>query len=121
MLCSEVLVGYTRHASSMSLVHPEAAGPELEYMRRKHASLAREHGVRFGVRPLLTWKAETNRRAGRRVPAAIGYVRLGLHRRSLSDLLRGVGMLFGERAMRVGQRPREPVAAPEWLHLYTAH
>jgi glycosyltransferase involved in cell wall biosynthesis len=118
VLCSEVLVGYTRHASSMSLMHLEDAGPELQYMRRKHASLARRHGVRFGVRPLLTWRAETNRRAGRRVPAAFGYMRLGLHRRRFADVLRGLGLLLGERAMRVGQRPAKPVPPPDWLHLY---
>ena len=120
VLCSEVLVGYTATRRACRSCTPEAAGPELEYMRRKHASLAREYGVRFGVRPLLTWKAETNRRAacgarGDRLRAARPAPALAL------DLLRGVGMLFGERAMRVGQRPREPVAAPEWLHLYTAH
>ena len=116
--CHEVLVGYTRHEASMSLVHLERAGPELEYLATKHAALASRLDVRFGVRPYLTWSVATNRRAGRRLPAALAYARLGLHRRRPADLLRGLGMLLGERAMRVGQRPVPPVPAPDWLSLY---
>jgi glycosyltransferase involved in cell wall biosynthesis len=116
--CPEVLVGYTRHLESMSLVHLEAAGPELRYLAEKHDALARALGVRFGVRPYLTWSAASHRRAGRRLPAAVAYVRLGLHQRRPADVLRGLGMLLGECAMRVGQRPPRPVAAPDWLSLY---
>jgi glycosyltransferase involved in cell wall biosynthesis len=116
--CTEVLVGYTRHGDNMHLVDVAAAGPELRYMARKHADLARQLRVPFGVRSYLKWASLTHRKAGRRLPAAAAYVRLGVLMRQPSDVARGIGMVLGERVMRLGQRPPEPTVAPEWVSLY---
>jgi glycosyltransferase involved in cell wall biosynthesis len=74
------LVGYLRHADSMSREVEEIAH-ELERVARKHAHARGERGIEFAWDRWLVWAAAMHRRAGhRRDPAEI-YARLAVRRR----------------------------------------
>jgi glycosyltransferase involved in cell wall biosynthesis len=74
------LVGYLRHAGSMSR-ELEEIRHELERVAAKHAPARSDRGLDFAWERWLVWAAAMHRRAGhRRDPAAI-YARLALQRR----------------------------------------
>jgi glycosyltransferase involved in cell wall biosynthesis len=74
------LVGYLRHAGSMSR-ELEEIRHELERVAAKHAPARSERGLDFAWERWLVWAAAMHRRAGhRRDPAGI-YARLALQRR----------------------------------------
>ncbi len=88
---------------------------EIGYLAEKYADLM-PTGERFGVRTAARMTVEDDRLAGRRVPAAFAYLRIGASERSAVDLLRGVALLGGERAVsRLKSAARAEVPEPEWL------
>ena len=88
---------------------------ELEYLAEKHSDLMPE-GERFGSEAAARKAIGDNRRAGRRLRAAFGYLRMGVDERSRIDVLRGVAMLGGERTVaRLKSAARPEAPEPEWL------
>jgi glycosyltransferase involved in cell wall biosynthesis len=115
----DVLVGYVLHAEAMHASLSESAGAqEFAYLTSKH------HFDRAESRTaeLLTarWVASVHRRAGRRPRAAREYLRSAVAHRSAGMLVRGIAILFGEWAMRLGPgyTAARGMSRPGWLSLY---
>ena len=114
-LCEDPLVGYWDHSDGMHHQNRSQLNYEIGYLGEKYADLmpTRE---RFGVRTAARLTVEADRLAGRRVPAAFAYLRIGASERSGVDLLRGVALLGGERAVsRLKSAARAEAPEPEWL------
>jgi glycosyltransferase involved in cell wall biosynthesis len=114
-LCEDPLVAYWDHSDGMHHQNRAQLNDEIEYLGEKYADLmpTRE---RFGVRTAARLTVEADRLAGRRVPAAFAYLRIGASERSGIDLLRGVALLGGERAVsRLKSAARPEAPEPEWL------
>ena len=75
------LVGYLRHADSMSR-QLEELRHELEHVAAKYADLRADRGLEFPWERWLLWAAAMHRRAGRRLDPAGIYARLAWQRRS---------------------------------------
>lgn len=118
--CHEVLVGYTKHDTNMHRVVTDASGAEFRYLVRKHSPLIAQMGAEPDERFSLTWAADAGRRSGRRLHAARAYFALWRNYGRTHDLLRAVGVLFGERAMTLGRRSLTVPDAPaiDWLDSY---
>ena len=80
---------------------------EFRHLAAKHRSVGR----RVGGPSFFRWVAASQRHSGRRVQAARTYLQSALRYGSAGDLARGVGVLLGERAMALGQRPTRTVVA----------
>ena len=74
------LVGYLRHAGSMSR-ELEEIRHELEHVAQKHAAARSERGLAFPWERWLLWAAAMHRRAGRHLDPAGIYARLAWQRR----------------------------------------
>jgi glycosyltransferase involved in cell wall biosynthesis len=117
--CREVVVGYVEHGENMLVVHADRVTREFHDLAAKHRAAALAEGVEFGGVWFSRWCALRHRKAGRRLRAARGYFHGAVANRSAEDVLRGVGVLFGERVMQIGQRVVDKGApAPAWLELY---
>lgn len=118
--CHEVLVGYTKHDSNMHRVVTDASHAEFRYLVHKHGSLITEYEAAPDGRFSLVWAADAGRRSGRRRQAARAYLTLWREYGQTHDLLRAVGVLFGERLMTVGRRSLtvHEVPAIGWLDSY---
>jgi glycosyltransferase involved in cell wall biosynthesis len=114
-LCEDPLVAYWDHPDGMHRQSRAQLGDEIEVLGEKYARLmpTRE---RFGVRTAARLTVAADRLAGRRLTAAFAYLRIGASERSRIDLLRGVALLGGERAvsrLKTAARPEAP--QPDWL------
>lgn len=108
-----VAVAYVTHADSMlTLASAAELEREFELLAAKHSELSRRAGVDFDRLRFDRWAALGYRRRGRRLRAAVEYLRVGGRHRSSADLARGVACLFGERAMRAG---KPALALPPWF------
>jgi glycosyltransferase involved in cell wall biosynthesis len=74
------LVGYLRHAGSMSR-QLEELRHELEHVAEKHAAARDERGLEFPWERWLLWAAAMHRRAGHRLDPARIYARLAWQER----------------------------------------
>lgn len=112
----EILVAYTHHEENIVLNDPDEALSELEYMGEKHGAA----GVEVDRTAVFRWIAWAHRRNGNRRRAAATYLRGAVVNRDPGNLLRALGSLLGEAAMR---GPRSGGAMPatelEWLLPYT--
>jgi len=118
-LCEEPLVAYWDHSDGMHHQSRSQLSDEIDYLGEKYSDLmpTRE---RFGVRTAARLAVESDRLAGRRLPAALAYMRLGASERSGIDLLRGMALLGGERAVaRIKSVARPEAPEPEWLTAVT--
>jgi glycosyltransferase involved in cell wall biosynthesis len=119
---NEVLVAYRVHADNMHRSNISGISAELRYLRKKHRALARERRVIVGGPTFCMWLAAHYRAHGLRLDAARQYLGVGFRYRRPRDFARGLGLVFGERALRFagsggevpGQEP-EPVPRPAWL------
>jgi glycosyltransferase involved in cell wall biosynthesis len=105
----EVVVAHREHDASDGTSRAEVALAETQRLMDKH----RSHDLLDRER-LLRWVISGYRRSGRRAAASRGYLRLLGVAHQPRDLARAGGVLLGERAMRLGQRPHEPLEVP-WL------
>lgn len=124
--CEEVLVGYSLHPGNMLLAKPKRVSRELSYIAAKHRLLAETLQVRLDRSAYSRWVATGHRRAGRRLPAAAGYVRAAATGGGRRDLLRAVAALAGERMtvaagrrqVSSGEREVLDFKRPSWLDHY---
>jgi glycosyltransferase involved in cell wall biosynthesis len=112
----QVMVGYLWHDLNMHLA--DLGGVNDEFLRFRAKHLAR--GLRLGGPSQSRWIAGSHREAGQRVRAAVAYLRGAVRYRSLPDVARAIGVLLGERVMKMAGGPRRLVTGPdpEWLELY---
>jgi glycosyltransferase involved in cell wall biosynthesis len=117
--CRDVVIGYVEHGENMLVVHADRVTREFHELAAKHRAAALAKGVKFGGVWFSRWAALRHRKAGRRLRAAGGYLYGAVANRSVEDVMRGVGVLFGERVMQIGQRVVDKGAPPPaWLELY---
>lgn len=120
-VCEEALIGYTQHPANMHLADPDKLRVELDALRAKHREACELRGVELGGLAFTRWLVGRYRAAGMRSEAARLYLGIGLRYRSPRDVLRAIGLMLGEPAMRLarGGAPRTsvdtPVTEPEWL------
>lgn len=108
-------VAYAAHNENMSLDLPRLLS-EFKLLAARYAEPCLRSGVRFGGPGFAHWIAELHRRQGHRGSAAAWYLRSARVRGRRLDLLRAVGMLAGERVMRLGRRTIVPAQTrPGWL------
>ena len=97
---------------------------EIDLLVAKYKGQAAAYGVRPDLRALYRYFARAHRRAGRRFPASRLYARIAVAYGSVTDVLRAVGVLFGERVLRAGRwmkhsKPRDALPRrPAWLDDY---
>jgi len=101
--CEEPLTAYVTHPENM---HLDATGSREEFkrLRRKHAGLARDWGGALGNHRLWGWIAGSYRRSGRRYRAAGLFLRTGIRYGRPEMLVRGAGLLAGDRLVRGARR-----------------
>jgi glycosyltransferase involved in cell wall biosynthesis len=109
-------VAYALHDDNMSLNIPQLLS-EFTRLAERHAAACRRHGIRFGDPGFPRWIARLYRDEGRRGLAAAWYLRSARIPGWRLDALRAVGVLLGERVMRLAGRPRpaKDVLAPPWV------
>jgi len=114
-------VAYAVHDQNMSSDIPQLL-TEFTRLTERHAQACQRNRVRFGDVGFPRWIARLYRDEGRRVRAASWYLRSARAPTCRLDAVRAVGVLLGERVMRVGQRPAigQGVPPPDWLNDPTA-
>jgi len=122
--CDAPLTAYVTHPENM---HLDATGSREEFRRlkRKHASLAHDWGGSLGNHRLWGWIAGSYRRSGRRYRAAGLFLRTGLRYGRPEMLVRGAGLVAGDRLVRGARRifpgrsrPAEGAEATGWLDAF---
>jgi glycosyltransferase involved in cell wall biosynthesis len=122
--CQAPLTAYVTHPENM---HLDATGSREEFKRlkRKHAGLARDWGGSLGNHRLWGWIAGSYRRSGRRYRAAGLFLQTGLRYRRPEMLIRGAGLLAGDRLVRGARRilpdrrrPEPELEATSWLDAF---
>jgi glycosyltransferase involved in cell wall biosynthesis len=104
--CPELLVGYMRHPGNMHL-DADRFLEELALLQGKHGW---DLGLALPGDVLPAYVAAAYRASGRRLRAARWYLRAFRVQRTRRDLGRAVGVLFGERLIRLlGLRQRTTV------------
>ncbi|MBA2463061.1 MAG: glycosyltransferase family 2 protein [Actinobacteria bacterium] len=119
--CDELLVGYVHHRQSMLVTERANVYDEFRYLRRKHRTLARRHGVDFDEVTFARWVGVGHRVAGIHLAAAAVYLRSGVASRNAGNLLRAVGAVVAAPAMDYVRRRRFADASPPepgWLAAY---
>jgi glycosyltransferase involved in cell wall biosynthesis len=118
--CPQILVACREHAGNRLLAEWHGLMAEFDYLVEKHRSTSLAQGLEFDRAEFARWVAGGHRRSRRRLHAADVYLRSALASRDVGNLLRGVFVLVGERAMKLGRRqPPAPLPAdPPWLELY---
>jgi hypothetical protein len=108
----EVLYGYVVHGAGMHLQDLQAIRTELGLIRQTHPGKPKVGGLGF-----WEWFASSQRHVGARGGAMRSHAHIGLRFGRPRDLARAVGLLFGERVMRLGRRPGSPPPppVPAWL------
>jgi hypothetical protein len=115
--CDQIHVAYRIHPRSMTTFDVDCT-PDIERMLLRHGPTRMDPST---ARTFADqWRAHAYRRNGRRVRAAKLYLVSGLRHRKAGMLLRAVGAVLGERAMRLGERKARirPPADPAWLTRY---
>jgi GT2 family glycosyltransferase len=111
--CREVLYAYMIHAGAASAGDHAQQAADHERIRAKYAPALRvEHDPVAYAR----WVAGHQRQARRRLDAIRTYLSSGVRDRDPGNLLRGVTLVFGERALRFARRVKvgNPTR-PGWL------
>lgn len=98
-------LGYTEHGGNMSLGMPLVL-KEFHLLEHRYEDELRTFGVRLGGDAFPAWIAGNYRRSGRRREATRWYLRSAMVSRRPRDLLRGVGVNFGETFMERFAKPR---------------
>jgi glycosyltransferase involved in cell wall biosynthesis len=117
----ELLTGYRVHRENLHRSGISGIRDELRYLRRKHSRLCAELGVELGGLEFEHWLVARQRESGKRIATAYSSLLLGRRSRRRREFARAAGMLFGEPAMRLGQRPEPtaqsaaPATEPAWL------
>ncbi len=113
-------VGYVQHAATMSSGHLERQFADFDRNERKYREVRHEYGVEIDGVEFSRWLAGGLRRAGRRRDAIDAYLRGAKRYRNAGNLVRAIGVAFGERAMSLGgpKQASPPVPEPDWLGLY---
>jgi glycosyltransferase involved in cell wall biosynthesis len=108
----ELLYGYVVHGAGMHLRDLTAIRAELRLIQSAHPGKPKVGGLGF-----WEWFASSQRRIGARFGATRSHAYIGLRFGRPRDLARAVGLVFGERAMRLGRRPASPPPppVPAWL------
>jgi glycosyltransferase involved in cell wall biosynthesis len=117
--CSDVLVGYRRHAANRALADIDSLRPGHAYLVNKHRALAAELQVHFNESVFARWLAYCERRAGRRRWAARTCLHSAWAQRNPANLVRAGLIQFGPWAAWHWWPPRPP-ATPPWLEPYRA-
>ncbi len=109
-------VAYAAHGENMSLDLPRLLA-EFKVLSARHRALCRTEGIRFGDPGFPRWMAQLHRRQGRRRESAAWYLRSARVPGRRADVVRAIGVLLGERAMRLGSQAPPPasVIPPAWL------
>jgi glycosyltransferase involved in cell wall biosynthesis len=109
-------VAYAAHADNMSLDLPRLLN-DFNRLSLRYVSLCEQEGIRFGEPGFSRWMAQLHRRQGRRRSAAAWYLRSARVSGRRLDVMRALGVLLGENAMRLGRRdPAVPPVIPSgWL------
>lgn len=110
-------VAYALHDDNMSSCVPRLLS-EFTRLAERHAAACRQHGIQFGDSSFARWIAQLYRDEGTRTRAAAWYLRSARTRGCRLDAVRAVGVLLGERFIRLGRRPRvgKDVPPPAWLN-----
>jgi len=110
-------IAYVKHAQNMTAVNLAGIVTELEALAAKHRSIGFSvDGIWFS-----RWLAGNYRRSGQPARAIGIYLDGAVRYRSPGNVVRAVGTLTGERAMRRIRQHRPapvPTSAPAWLALY---
>jgi glycosyltransferase involved in cell wall biosynthesis len=109
-------VAYAIHDDNMSLDLPRLLD-EFRRLSARYAALCDRENIRFGAPGFPRWMAQLHRRQGQRAASAAWYLRSARVPGRRLDAVRAVGVLFGDRAMRVFSRggdTSEP-APPRWV------
>jgi glycosyltransferase involved in cell wall biosynthesis len=121
-VCPEVLAGYVQHGGSMLLNdHSGELVAEFDLLARKHGHLVTDPRVEFDRAGLYRWIGWGHGRAGRRVRAAMAYLRAAAmrppygSRESLKDVLR---VLAGRETAQGPVMPDRTTETPAWVALY---
>jgi glycosyltransferase involved in cell wall biosynthesis len=96
--CAGIWIEYVQHPGSMLIRDKFDVPAEIEYLRVKHPEVTLEASA-FGL-----WVAKRYREEGKRFRASGAYLRQAVRERSLTWLLRGLIVLFGERVMAAARR-----------------
>jgi glycosyltransferase involved in cell wall biosynthesis len=115
-VCEEVLVAYLDTPTGMHRRADEHLA-DFRHMARKHG----RSGLKLNGVTISRWVAGLHRQNGDRLAAARAYLWGAYHYRSAGNIVRALGLVFGERAMAVGSRATTtPVTLPEpdWLTEY---
>ena len=122
--CEAPLTAYVTHPENM---HLDATGSREEFKRlkHKHAGLARDWGGGLGNHRLWGWIAGSYRRSGRRYRAAGLFLKTGLRYGRPEMLVRGAGLLAGDRVVRGARRllpdrrgPEAGAESAKWLDAF---
>lgn len=127
--CSEVLVATLQHQDRSALRGGWEVVREAERVLGKHGAVTRPQSL-----AVAEWLALAHHRGGHRLRAAALYLRAAITYQSLGNLPPAVGVLFGERGIRVASslllRVRGashleydtplPVTEPPWLERFRA-
>ncbi len=111
----EPLVAITLHSRNMQVTRVQAIEREIEIILAKHSSGAASAGETIGSAELYRWLARQYRRAGLRIRAARTYLSIARRYRQRDDVLRGLGVLLGERLMGMTRPSATLEYVPEWL------
>jgi hypothetical protein len=116
--CDVIHVAYRIHTGTMTSFDVDVA-PDIERMLARHSPerMDRASARTFAPR----WHAAAHRLRGDRVGAARQYMASAVRHRRPGMLLRALGALMGERAMRMGNpevRLMPPNGEPAWLARY---
>jgi glycosyltransferase involved in cell wall biosynthesis len=122
--CPEPLVGYVQHSGSMLLNdRSRALVEEFKRVAAKHGHLAADPRRDFDRAGLFRWIGWGHARAGRRLRAAVAYVRAAAlrppygSRESLKDAFRA---LAGRETAQGATVPERATETPAWVALYRA-
>jgi GT2 family glycosyltransferase len=113
--CEDVHVAYRIHRRSMTASNVESVH-DIQHLITKHAPVHLDEAAMqtFADR----WRAHAHRVHGRRVQAAREYLISGIRNRRPEMLLRSMGVLGGERTMRLRDRMGRVRGEPQWLAVY---
>ncbi len=117
--CRRVHVAYVVHESNMTIVSSDQAFLDaFKLIDDRYRSVRREEGISIDGVTFTRWLAGTLRRRGNRRRAFRVYMLGALRFHSPGNVVRAIGTMFGERALRAASRRRSRADAPAWLDLY---
>lgn len=115
--CDEVLVAYLKHQGNMQVTYSAHLSAEFEHLAEKHRSLREQRRLDFDYVVFWRWVAIERLRAGRRLEAAWIFLRGAVAYRSVGNLIRAAGTVFGEPAIEGARAILMPnsLPRPAWL------